>query len=171
MSMSKGVRTSSLSGKAVQTSFPPVAHFARVGRSWALGAVCVLPMLQSAGSAMATDLQYVMMSPNFGGTNSSALQMAQTEQSLKAAKAAAQAAAIKAATPTDPNATFVNAVISQLNGIVAISVAQKLANTPNNQTSTIVSGNVTLVATNQDGELTITITSPSGSTTLTVPSG
>ncbi len=149
---------------------PPTAgHWgARCGR---LGLMVALLALHNAAPAAATDLQYVLMSPNFGGSNASALQMAQTVQSLKAAQAAAQAAASRAATPTDPSQAFVNAIMSQLNGIVAISVAQKLVNTPSNQTSTIQSGNVTLVATNVDGQLTVTITSPTGSTTLTVPSG
>jgi hypothetical protein len=121
--------------------------------------------------AAATDLHYNLLSPNFGGANAVAFQMAQYTQSLIAAKLAADAAAAKAATPTDPNQPFVNAIVSQLNGIVAQSVAQRIANSQNGQAGTIQSGSVTISYANSDGQLSVTIISPSGSTTLKVPAG
>jgi hypothetical protein len=123
------------------------------------------------GPATATDLHYVIQSPNFGGSNAIAFQMAQFGQTLVAAKAAADAAALKAATPPDPNQPFVNAIVSQLNGVVAQSVAQRIANSQNGQAGTIQSGSVTITYANSDGQLSVTITSPSGSTTLRVPAG
>lgn len=124
-----------------------------------------------ARPAAATDLHYVLQSPNLGGTNPAALQMAQYVEGLKQAKAAADAAAAKAAQPADPNQPFVNAIISQLNGIVAQSVAQKIANSQAGQAGTIQSGDVTITYANSDGQLSVTITTPTGSTTLTVPAG
>lgn len=125
----------------------------------------------TAGPVQATDLHYTMLSPSFGGTNPIGLQMAQFDRSLQAARAAAAAAAAKAAIPPDPNAPFVNAIVSQLNGLVAQSIAQKIANSAPGTSGSVHSGNVTITYTNSDGQLSITITSPTGSTTLTVPSG
>jgi hypothetical protein len=125
----------------------------------------------TAAAASATDLHYVLQSPNLGGNNPAALQMAQYAESLRIATLAAQAAAAKAAQPPDPNAPFVNAIVSQLNGIVAQAVASKIANSTNGQAGTIQSGSVTITYTNSDGQLSVTISSPTGSTTLTVPAG
>lgn len=125
----------------------------------------------AAPPAAATDLHYVMMSPNFGGTNPIAFQMAQYNRTLQAARAAAEAAAARVTTPPDPNAAFVNAIVSQLNGIVAQTIAQRIANAAPGQAGTIQSGSVTITYMNSDGQLTVTITSPSGSTTLTIPAG
>ena len=140
------------------------------GRRATLVALAASSSLAATPSA-ATDLHYVLMSPNFGGTDASAVQMAQYDQTLKAARAAAAAAAAKNATPTDPSQAFVNAILSQLNGIVAQTIAQKIANSSNGQAGTIRSGSVTVTYVNADGQLTVTITTPSGSTTLTIPSG
>ncbi|MGH1557050.1 curli assembly protein CsgF [Caulobacter segnis] len=140
------------------------------GRS-AAAAVIGLVMATAAGPVQATDLHYNMLSPSFGGTNPVALQMAQFDRSLQAARDAAAAAAAKAAIPPDPNAPFVNAIVSQLNGLVARSIAQKIANSAPGTSGSVHSGNVTITYTNSDGQLNITITSPTGSTTLTVPSG
>lgn len=127
-----------------------------------------LPVLYP-GSAEATDLHYFIQSPTLGGNNPAALQMAQYDRSLELAKAAAEAAAAKP--PADPNAAFVNAIISQLNGLVAQSIAQKIASSTNGQSGFLQSGSVSITYMNTDGQLTITITSPSGTTTLTVPTG
>lgn len=134
-------------------------------------AIAGLSVFATAGPVQATDLHYTMQSPSFGGTNPIALQMAQFDRSLRAARDAAAAAAAKAAIPPDPNAPFVNAIVSQLNGLVAQSIAQKIANSAPGTAGSVHSGNVTITYTNSDGQLSITITSPSGSTTLTVPSG
>jgi hypothetical protein len=111
------------------------------------------------------------MSPNFGGSNSIAFQMAQFQASLKAQRAAAQAAAAKAAIPVDPNAQFVTAIVSQLNGLVAQTIAQKIANSQSGQAGTIQSGGTTITYVNSDGQLNVTIVTPTGSTTLNIPSG
>jgi len=136
-------------------------------------AAALLAVLAAAvpGPAQSTDLHYVIQSPSFGGVNPTAFQMAQYERSLEASRIAAAAAAAKAGSPTDPNAAFVNAIISQLNGLVAQSIAQKIANSTNGQSGFLQSGSVSITYMNLDGQLTITITSPSGSTTLTVPTG
>lgn len=123
----------------------------------------------TAAPAQATDLHYVMLSPNFGGTNPVAFQMAQYNKALQAARAAAEAAAARATTPPDPNQAFVNAIISQLNGIVAQTIAQRIANASNGQAGSIQSGSVTITYMNSDGQLSVTITSPTGSTTLVIP--
>lgn len=124
-----------------------------------------------AAPALATDLLYAPMSPNFGGNNPVALQMAQYANTLKAQRAQAAASAAAAAAPVDPNAQFVDAIISQLNGLVAQSIAQKIANSTAGQAGTISSGNVTITYVNSDGQLNVTIATPTGSTVLNVPSG
>jgi hypothetical protein len=135
-----------------------------------IAATLIGDLLFCSPPAHATDLNYVLQSPSFGGTNGTALQMAQFNQSLVAQQAAAKAAAAKQAIPPDPNAAFVNAIISQLNGIVAQTIAQKIANSTNGQAGTIQSGNVTITYVNSDGQLSVTITTPTGTTTLTIPS-
>jgi hypothetical protein len=105
------------------------------------------------------------------GFNPVAFQMAQYKKSLEAAEAAAEAAAARAGTPSDPNQAFVNAIISQLNGIVAQTIAQRIANAQNGQAGTIQSGSVTITYINSDGQLSVTITSPTGTTTLVIPAG
>ena len=127
--------------------------------------------LAAMGSAQATDLLFVPMSPNFGGNNTIAFQMAQFEKGLRDAKAAAQAAALKAATPADPSQQFANAIVSQLNGLVARQIAERIANSQPGQAGTIQSGNVSITFVNQDGQLSVTITTPTGTTNLSVPSG
>jgi hypothetical protein len=124
--------------------------------------------------AAATDLLYILRSPSFGGDNTGALTGAQIGQNLKTQHEAALAAAARAAsTPTaaDPNAAFVSAITSQLTGLVAQSVAQKIANSQSGQAGTIQSGNVVITYVNSDGQLNVTITSPTGSTVLQIPTG
>ena len=131
--------------------------------SMALSGVLAVP------SAGATDLLYTLQSPSFGGTNGAALSDAQLQASLKAQHQAALAAAARPATTVDPNAAFISAITSQLTGLVAESIAQKIANSQNGQAGTIQSGDVVITYSNSDGELNVTITSPSGSTTLSIP--
>lgn len=140
-------------------------------RGWIAGGAAALGLTLSATPGLTTDLRYAPMSPNFGGFNPVAFQMAQYEKSLKAAEDAAEAAAARAATPTDPNAAFVNAIVSQLNGIVAQTVARSIANAQPGQAGTIQSGSVSITYINSDGQLSVTITSPTGTTTLVLPSG
>jgi hypothetical protein len=131
----------------------------------------VLLAAASAAPAAATDLLYFLRSPSFGGTDSGILEMAQLTGALKAQRAAALAAANKPVVVPDPNAPFVQAITSQLTGLVAQSVAQKIANSQNGQAGTIQSGNVVITYINSDGQLSVTITSPSGSTSLSIPVG
>lgn len=165
------------SGSGASSSKCRAAVIVPAGERWrrrasgVIAAATVLAMWAAAGPVQATDLHYTMLSPSFGGSNPIALQMAQFDRSLQAARDAAAAARAKAAIPPDPNAPFVNAIISQLNGLVAQSIAQKIANSTPGTSGSVHSGNVTITYTNSDGQLSITITSPTGSTTLTVPSG
>ncbi len=138
---------------------------------WMASAAAGLSLSLWATPGLSTDLRYAPMSPNFGGFNPVAFQMAQYEKSLKAAQAAADAAAARAAIPGDPNQAFVNAIVSQLNGIVAQTIAQRIANAQNGQAGTIQSGSVTITYINSDGQLSVTITSPTGTTTLVIPAG
>jgi len=131
-----------------------------------------------AVTAHASDLTYNLMSPNFGGSNGVALSMAQEENSLKAAHAQAQAAATAALVGTSSssqanaqNQAFINAIISQLTGLVAYKVASGIANSANGQAGTVQSGDTTISYINTGGQLSVTMTSPSGSTTLAVPTG
>lgn len=133
--------------------------------------------------AAASDLSYTLMSPNFGGVNGTAFSMAQQEKSLKAAHAQAEAqaaaaraaAAASASTTVSPanaqNQAFINAIISQLTGLVAYRVAAQIANSSNGQAGSVQSGDTTISYVNSGGNLSVTLTSPSGSTTLTVPTG
>jgi hypothetical protein len=142
----------------------------RLRRSgWIAGGAAALSLSLSATPGLATDLRYAPMSPNFGGFNPVAFQMAQYKKSLEAAQDAAEAAANRPA--ADPNQAFVNAIVSQLNGIVAQTIAQKIANAQPGQAGTIQSGSVTITYVNSDGQLSVTITSPTGTTTLVIPSG
>jgi hypothetical protein len=122
----------------------------------------------SLSPAWATDLLYSLQSPSFGGANNAAETNAQTAAGLKAQQAA-NAAAAKATTTSDPNAAFVSAITSQLTGLVAESIAQKIANSTNGQAGTIQSGGVSITYVNSDGELNVTITTPTGTTNLQIP--
>ena len=129
--------------------------------------------------AAATDLSYTMMSPNFGGSNGIALQMAEQAKSLQAAQAQAQAAAAAAAANSSAaaavggsaNLAFLNSIVSQLTGIVAYKVATEIAGSTPGQSGTINANGSTITYVNQDGQLQITVTSTEGTTTLSVPSG
>lgn len=163
-------RMRDLAGHGERTLMPPRRRHP-VQRGWIAAGVAALGLTLSATPSLATDLRYAPMSPNFGGFNPVAFQMAQYKKSLEAAEAAAEAAAARAATPSDPNQAFVNAIVSQLNGIVAQTIAQRIANAQNGQAGTIQSGSVTITYINSDGQLSVTITSPTGTTTLVIPAG
>ena len=139
----------------------------RTGLLLLVGLMAAVPVVP----ASATDLLYLLRSPSFGGTDTGILEVAQMSAALKAQRAAALAAAAKPVPVSDPNAPFVQAITSQLTGLVAQSVAQKIANSQNGQAGTIQSGNVVITYVNSDGQLSVTITSPTGSTTLSIPVG
>jgi hypothetical protein len=124
-----------------------------------------------AGPACATDLFYILQSPSFGGNNPAAFQSAQFEKSLRDQRAASAAAAAKVTAAPDPNQQFANAIISQLNSLVARDVALKISNSKDGDAGTIQSGNVSVTYVNSDGQLNIVINTPGGSTTLALPTG
>jgi hypothetical protein len=144
-----------------------------------VGLLCLTFLAQLWGSSLsilaappaaATDLFATLQSPAFGGADSAALSAAQTGQSLKVQAAAVKAALQKPPTPpVDPNAAFISAITSQLTGLVAETIAQKIANSKNGQAGTIKSDGVIITYVNSDGELSITITTPTSTTTLTIP--
>jgi hypothetical protein len=125
-------------------------------------------------AARATDLSYVLLSPRFGGTDPAALDAAEYDKSLqqaRAANAAAAVAAAQAAAANGPTQQFANAIVSQLNSLVARDVALTIANSLPGQAGTIQSGNVSVTYVNADGQLNIVINTPTGSTTLNLPTG
>jgi hypothetical protein len=131
-----------------------------------------------APPAGATDLYGSLMSPNFGGTNGIALQMAQQAKGLQASQASAKAAAItaaakatNAASGATVNQDFINSIVSQLTGLVAYKIAYSIANSTPGQAGTIQSNGATITYINQDGQLNLTVTSATGTTTLSVPTG
>ena len=124
-----------------------------------------------ARPGFATDQLYVLQSPSFGGTNPAALQAAQYEKSLRDQRDSSAKAAAQAIAAPDPNQQFANAIISQLNSLVARDVALKIANSQNGDAGTIQSGSVSVTYVNADGQLNISINTPSGSTTLSLPTG
>jgi len=133
-----------------------------------------LTLAATPQAAGATDLSYTLMSPAFGGSDPAALQAAEYDKGLqqtRAANAAAAAAAAQAAAANTPTQQFANAIISQLNSLVARDVALQVANSQPGQAGTIQSGNVSVTYVNSDGQLNITISTPTGSTTLTLPTG
>jgi hypothetical protein len=134
-----------------------------------LAAVALSGASPRPGSA--TDLLYILQSPSFGGNNPAAFQSAQFEKSLRDQRAASAAAAAKVTAAPDPNQQFANAIISQLNSLVARDVALKISNSKDGDAGTIQSGNVSVTYVNADGQLNISINTPSGSTTLALPTG
>jgi Type VIII secretion system (T8SS), CsgF protein len=122
-------------------------------------------------SVSATDQLYILQSPSFGGNNPAAFQSAQFEKSLRDQRAASAAAAAKVTAAPDPNQQFANAIISQLNSLVARDVALKISNSKDGDAGTIQSGNVSVTYVNSDGQLNIVINTPGGSTTLALPTG
>ena len=124
-----------------------------------------------AQPAAATDLLYVLQSPNFGGNNPASLQAAQYEKSLRDQRAASATAAARITAAPDPTQQFANAIISELNSLVARDVALKISNSKDGDAGTIQSGSVSVTYINADGQLNIVIITPSGSTTLTLPTG
>jgi hypothetical protein len=161
-------RVRNLAGPGERTLAPSRRRGSRRS-GWIAGGAAALGLSLTATPGLATDLRYAPMSPNFGGFNPIAFQMAQYKKSLEAAQDAAEAAAARP--PADPNQAFVNAIVSQLNGIVAQTIAQRIANAQPGQAGTIQSGSVTITYINSDGQLSVTITSPTGTTTLVIPSG
>jgi hypothetical protein len=134
-----------------------------------LAAVALSGASPRPGSA--TDLLYILQSPSFGGNNPAAFQSAQFEKSLRDQRATSAAAAAKVTAAPDPNQQFANAIISQLNSLVARDVALKISNSKDGDAGTIQSGNVSVTYVNADGQLNISINTPSGSTTLALPTG
>lgn len=130
-------------------------------------------LLSTVGTASATDLFVVLRSPSFGGTNAAPLQYEQFDKTLRDQRAATAKAAASAsgATATDQNQQFANAIISQLNSLVARDIALKIANSKPGDAGTIQSGDVSITFINADGQLNVVITTPSGSTNLSVPTG
>ena len=134
-------------------------------------------LLSTAGTASATDQFVVLRSPSFGGTNATPFQYEQFEKTLRdqrdaTAKAAASASAAgSAAAAADQNQQFANAIISQLNSLVARDIALKIANSKAGDAGTIQSGSVSITFINADGQLNVVITTPTGSTNLSVPTG
>lgn len=133
-------------------------------------------MMTTALPVLASDLNYVLMSPNFGGNNGIGLSMAQQQNSLKTARAAAlasaaAAAATKASNANSVNQSFINAIVSQLTGLVAYKIATGIANTAPGKSGTVQSGDTTITYVNSDGQLNVTLTSPTGSTNIAVPTG
>lgn len=136
--------------------------------------VCIITVVPVP--ALASDLGYALMSPNFGGGNGIALSMAQQQNSLKTAHAvalasAAAAAASKVNSINNVNQSFINAIVSQLTGLVAYKIATGIANTGPGKSGTVQSGDTTISYVNSDGQLNVTLTSPSGSTKIAVPTG
>ena len=72
---------------------------------------------------------------------------------------------------TDPNQQFADAIVSQLNSLVAREIALKIANSQPGDAGTIQSGSVSITFINSDGQLNVVITTPTGSTNLSVPTG
>jgi hypothetical protein len=150
------------------------------GLSGALGKVAAILgtlLLSTGGTASATDLFVVLRSPSFGGTATAPFQYEQFQKTLRdqrATDAKAAAAAAKTAlgtTAADQNQQFANAIISQLNSLVARDIALKIANSKAGDAGTIQSGDVSITFINADGQLNIVITTPTGSTNLSVPTG
>lgn len=143
----------------------------RAFRALLIIALAAAAAIRTAG---ATDLNYVLMSPAFGGNNPAALQAAEYDKGLeqaRAANAASAAAAAQAAAANTPTQQFANAIISQLNSLVARDVALQVANSQPGAAGTIQSGNVSVTYVNSDGQLNIVINTPTGSTTLALPTG
>jgi hypothetical protein len=130
-------------------------------------------LLSMVGTASATDQFLVLRSPSFGGTNAAPFQYEQFDKTLRDQRAAAAkaAASVSGATATDQNQQFANAIISQLNSLVARDIALKIANSKPGDAGTIQSGDVSITFINADGQLNVVITTPSGSTNLSVPTG
>jgi len=146
-----------------------------LGKTVAMLVTSGMLLLSTAGTASATDLFVVLRSPSFGGTNAAPFQYEQFEKTLRdqraTAKAAASAAASGATAAADQNQQFANAIISQLNSLVAREIALKIADSKPGDAGTIQSGDVSITFINADGQLNVVITTPSGSTTLSVPTG
>ena len=158
-------------------AFPNIPDRQSRGRGRQIFGVLLAAAMASAAAphvARATDLTYVLQSPAFGGTNPAALNAAEYDKGLaqaRASNAAAAASAASAAASSGPTQQFANAIISQLNSLVAINVAQQIANSHPGDAGTIQSGNVSVTYVNADGQLNISINTPTGATTLSLPSG
>ena len=149
--------------------------FGALGKIVAIFVVWGTLLLSTAGTASATDQLLLLRSPSFGGTNVTPFQYEQFAKTLRdnraAAAKAAAAASASGATAADQNQQFADAIISQLNSLVARDIALKIANSHPGDAGTIQSGSVTITFINSDGQLNVVITTPSGSTNLSVPTG
>lgn len=132
-------------------------------------------VLALAGTAAATDQFVVLRSPSFGGTNTVPFQYEQFQKTLRdqrdAAKKAAAAVTTSGTGASDPSQQFANAIISQLNSLVARDIALRIAGSKPGDAGTIASGNVSITFINSDGQLNIVITTPTGTTNLSLPTG
>jgi hypothetical protein len=125
----------------------------------------------------ATDLGYKLLSPSFGGTDSTPFAYAQYEFNQKQAQAATAAAAAKAlaaasvsAAASSPSQQFANSIVSQLQSLVARNVALQIANAQPGQAGSIQSDGASITFVNSDGQLTVNITTSAGTTSFSVPS-
>lgn len=162
----------------MRPTVPPLADVFRFhGTGRRVASVLVVMSVASAVStpaAFATDMLYTLMSPSFGGTNPAAVQSAEYDKSLqaqRAANAAAAASAAQAAAANTPTQQFANAIVSQLNSLVARDVALQISNSQPGDAGTIQSGNVSVTYVNADGQLNVVINTPTGSTNLSLPTG
>jgi len=122
-------------------------------------------------ACFATDMFYQLRSPTFGGNDPAAFQSAQYEKSLRDQRDATAAAAARAVAAPGPSQQFANAIISQLNSLVARDVALKISNSKDGDAGTIQSGDVSVTFVNADGQLNIVINTSTGSTSLSLPTG
>ncbi len=149
------------------------AVFGALGKIIAILVAAGTLLLSTTGAASATDQLLILRSPSFGGSNVTPFQYEQFAKTLRADRAAAlakSAATAAGTTATDQNQQFADAIISQLNSLVAREIALKIANSQPGDAGTIQSGSVTITFINSDGQLNVAITTPTGTTNLSVPS-
>jgi len=125
-------------------------------------------------------MTYTLRSPNFGGTDGSALQYERLQNTQKSTTRAAQAAAARAAisaaagggsTTNTQAQAFADAIVAQLNAMVSRQIALKIAGSVPGDAGTITANGVTLTYVNVDGQLSVTITTPNGVSTISLPTG
>lgn len=135
----------------------------------------------AARPGFATDLEYRLLSPSFGGTDAAPYAYAVYGFTQKQAASAAAAAAIVTARATaaaassataaaSPAQQFANSIVSQLQSLVARNVALQIANATPGQAGSIQSGGATITYVNADGQLTVDITTAAGTTSFSGPS-
>ncbi len=145
--------------------------FGALGKIIAIFVASGTLLASTAGTASATDMFVTLRSPSFGGTNVTPYQYEQAVKTLRADRAAAAKAAATASTTTtkDENQVFADAIVSQLNSLVARDIALKIADSKPGDAGTIQSGSVSITFINADGQLNIVITTPTGVTNLSLP--